>query len=337
MLGKYAVSRHFEHLADVERFHAAVDAGSFIAAAVALGTTPSAVSRALDRLERRLGAQLLRRTTRSLALTDHGRLYLEQTKAAFAMIRDTELALQSEDSAVAGRVRLSVPTTWGHYRAASRLAAFVQRYPEVEIELNICNRNVDLVAEGFDAAVRLGELPDSGLVARPLEDAPLCLVASPDYLARAGEPQSFEALAAHRCIPFILPSSGRLLPWALRVDGTDVDWAPPARLTVADDVLGCVRLAEAGAGIAQSYDFIVADALRQGRLREVLVQTRGRSRRFSLLYAPHRHLSRATRALIAHLTEPDPDGDAGDRMSGRDTSQSTLANAAQQAARSSSV
>lgn len=298
--------RRFEHLADVELFQAAVESGSYTAAGVSLGLTPSAISRAVERLERRLGLQLLRRTTRSLSLTDAGRSYLQQSQAAFALLDDAERALTAAaaqaDAEIVGRVRLSVPTTWGHYRAAPLLGEFSRRHPQIAIELSISNRNVDLVAEGFDAAVRLGTLPDSGLVARPLEDAPLCLVAAPAYLARAGTPHTLDELALHVCIPFVLPSTGRLLSWPLRVDGADLDWTPPARLTVADDVLGCVHLAEHGAGITQTYDFIVADALRAGRLQDVLPHTRGRSRRFSLIYAPHRTLSRATRALIDFLT-----------------------------------
>jgi DNA-binding transcriptional LysR family regulator len=302
------MSRRFEHLADVELFQQAVMAGSLTAAAVVLGTTPSVISRAINRLETRLGVQLLRRTTRRLGLTDAGRLYLEQSQMAFALIDDAERALQDNAEAIAGRIRLSVPTTWGHHRAARRLALFTRRYPQVAIELSISNRNVDLIAEGFDAAVRLGMPPDSGLVARPLEDAELCLVASPEYLARAGEPADLDSLTGHACIPFIMPSTGRLMPWSLRLVGEDVEWMPPAHLSVAEDVLGCVSLALQGAGITQSYDFVVEDALARGALREVLPSMRGRTRRFSLLYASHRRLSAAMQALVGFLTEADGAG-----------------------------
>ncbi len=296
------MNRRFEYLADIELFQAAVEAGSFSAAAVRLGTTPSAISRGVERLERRLGLQLLRRTTRSLSLTDGGRVYLEHSQAAFALIDDAERAIRGDAEAISGRVRLSVSTTWGHHRAAARLAEFTRLHPQIAIEVSITNRNVDLVAEGFDIAVRLGTLPDSGLVARVLDDAALCLVASPDYLARAGTPDSIDALAHHSCLSFVLPSTGRVLPWSLRVDDNDIEWTPNATLTVSDDVLGCVSLAEHGAGITQTYDFVVEARLRNGRLVEVLPQTRGRHRRFSLIYAPHRRLSGATRALIDFLS-----------------------------------
>ncbi len=200
-----------------------VEHGSFTAGAVALSTTPSVLSRAVTRLETRLGRQLLRRTTRRIGLTDAGGLYLEQTRAAFALLGDAEREIQGQEGELAGRVRMSVPTTYGHYRLPPVLARFARQYPRVQVELNITNRNVDLVSEGFDLAVRLGHLPDSGLVARKLEDAALCLAASPDYLRRAGTPRTPDDLRRHVCLPFVMPSTGRLSPWVLREGGQDVD------------------------------------------------------------------------------------------------------------------
>ncbi len=295
------MSRRFDHLGDVEAFIAVVEHGSLTAGAVALSTTPSVISRAIARLEARLGSQLLRRTTRRIGLTEAGRLYLEQSRAAFSLIDDAERAIQGQDGELSGRVRLSVPTTYGHYRLPPQLCRFAAQYPRVQVEVNITNRNVDLIAEGFDLAVRLGALPDSGLVARKLEDATLCLVASPAYLARAGTPTRLDDLHAHACVPFVMPSTGRVAPWMFRVEGKDLDWTPPTRLEVSDDVLGVVSLAEHGVGLCQSYDFIVRDRIERGRLVEVLPALRGRSRPFSLIYAPHRRLSAASRALIEVL------------------------------------
>ncbi len=178
------MSRRFDHLGDVETFVTVVEKGSMTAGAVALATTPSVLSRAITRLEARLGVQLLRRTTRRLSLTEEGRLYLEQSRAAFALIDDAERAMQGQGDELTGSVRLSVPTTYAHHRLPALLQPFVLRHPQVRIELNITNRNVDLVAEGYDLAIRMGPLPDSGLVGRKLEDAPMCLLAAPDYIAR---------------------------------------------------------------------------------------------------------------------------------------------------------
>lgn len=300
------MARRFNHLADVEALVAVVDHGSLTAAAVALSTTPSVISRAIARLESRLGSQLLRRTTRRIGLTEAGRAYVEQARAAFHLIDDAERAVQGEAGVLTGQVRISVPTTYGHYRLPGLLRGFVQQHPQVRLEVNIANRNVDLVAEGFDLAIRLGPLPDSGLVARKLEDAALCVVASPEYLQRHGTPSSLDALARHVCLPFVMPSSGRLAPWLFRNGTDDVEWLPESRITVSDDVLGVVSLAQRGAGICQTYDFVVEEPLRAGRLVEVLPALRGRSRMFSMIYAPHRRLSAAARALIDALAAPSP-------------------------------
>jgi DNA-binding transcriptional LysR family regulator len=295
------MARQFDHMADVEAFVTIVDKGTISAAAVALGTTPSVLSRAVARLESRLGVQLLRRTTRRLSVTEAGTLYLEQARSAFGLIADAERAIQGRGGELSGTVRISAPTTYGHYRLPQQLQPFMALHPKVVIELSIANRNVDLVDEGYDMAIRLGELADSGLVARRLEESPVCLVAAPGYLQRAGTPVDLEQLAAHACLPFTLPSTGRQAPWLLRVDGRDVDWLAPPRMRVADDVLGVVSMAQQGMGICHTYRFVVEERLRNGQLVEVLPALCGRSKPFSLIYAPHRRMSAACRALIDSL------------------------------------
>ncbi|QJW57184.1 HTH-type transcriptional regulator PgrR [Serratia plymuthica] len=295
------MSRKFDYLGDVEAFIAVIEKGSFTAGAVALSTTASVLSRAVSRLETRLGQQLLHRTTRHLGLTEAGRLYLEQARSAFQQLDDAGREIQGLEGELTGRVRISVPTTYGHYRLPPLLARFAQQYPQVRVELNITNRNVDLIAEGFDLAIRLGDLPDSGLVARKLEDAALLLVASPGYLNRAGTPKTLEELERHMCLPFVMPRTGRLAPWVFRDGERDVDWLPSSSIEISDDVLGVVSLAEQGIGICQSYEFIVHDRMENGRLVEILPHLRGRSRPFSVVYAPHRRQSPATRAMIELL------------------------------------
>lgn len=296
------MSRKFDYLGDVEVFITVVEHGSFTAAAVALSTTPSVLSRAVSRLEVRLGRQLLQRTTRRVGLTEAGRIYLEQARSAFSLLDEAERDGRGQGGDLTGRVRISVPTTFGHYCLPPLLARFSQHYPRVKVELNITNRNVDLIAEGFDLAIRLGQMPDSGFVARKLQDAALLLVASPAYLHRMGMPQTLDELQQHMCLPFIMPRTGRIAPWVFRVGERDVDWLPASTVETSDDVLGVVSLAEHGMGICQSYEFIVRERIQRGQLVEVLPQLRGRSRPFSLIYAPHRRQSAATRALIDLLT-----------------------------------
>ena len=295
--------RQFDYLGDVEAFLAIADKGTISAAAVALGTTASVLSRAVARLEARLGVQLMRRTTRRLSLTDAGKSYLDQSRHAFAMMADAERSMRDQGGELSGTVRLSAPTTYGHYRLPPLLQAFMEQHPRVMVELSISNRNVDLVQEGYDMAIRQGALPDSGLIARQLEDAQLCLVAAPAYLARAGVPATIADLAQHACLPFTMPSTGKLAPWQLREEGRDVDWQPGARMHISDDVLGVVTLAQQGLGICQTYRFIADERLRSGQLAPVLPPHWGRTRPFSLIYPPHRSLSAACRALIEAITK----------------------------------
>jgi len=295
------MSRKYDHLSDVETFVTVVDRGSLTAAAVALSTTPSVISRALARLEARLGTQLLRRTTRSLGLTDAGRLYLEQTRTALCLIDDAERAVQAEGGEVTGRIRISAPTTFGHYRLPALLQGFAERYPAVRVDLNISNRNVDLAADDFDFAIRQGVLKDSSLIARKLEDAQLVLVCSPSYVQRRGLPRDLDALAQHDCLTFLLPRTGRAIPWQFMRDGEELDWPPASALEVTEDALGVVSLAEAGLGICQTFRFIAQDRLERGVLVEVLPELKGRSRPFSLIYTPQRRMTAAARALITCL------------------------------------
>lgn len=296
------MTRQFEYLGDVEVLLAVVEHGSFTAAAAALSTTASVLSRAVGRLEARLGQQLMRRTTRRIGLTEAGRRYADQARHAFELLKVAEGEAQSRSAVLRGRIRISAPTTFGHFRLPALLQPFLARHPGVRLELNITNRNVDLVAEGFDMAIRLGTLPDSGLVARKLEDAPLRLVATPEYLRRAGVPRTLDDLAQHACLPFILPRTGRHGAWSFRAGDDDVEWTPTSVIEVSDDVLGTVSLAEQGIGICQTYDFIVRDRLASGQFVELLPELGGRTRPFSLVYAPHRHQSAAARVLIATLT-----------------------------------
>jgi DNA-binding transcriptional LysR family regulator len=285
----------------LQLFCRAVEQGSFTGAAEAAGLTPAAVSRAVARLEQRLGVKLFRRTTRKVAPTDDGHLYYEQCRQALAQIEEAERALTGSQSAPRGLLRVSAPTTYAHYRLLPLVAGYGARYPQVEIELNVSNRNIDFIDEGYDIAVRLGVPADSRLVARKLEDASVGLFASPAYLKAHGTPKTLDDLERHRCIPFIMPSTGRTLPWLFRQRGQEIERTPRAAMRVSDDVLGCVTLARAGAGITQSYHFIVQGWLASGELVEVLPRLGGRSRPFSILYPRNRHMSARVRSFVDHV------------------------------------
>jgi DNA-binding transcriptional LysR family regulator len=298
------MSRRFDDLmlGSLELFCLAAELESFTAAAQAAGLSPAAVSRSVARLEARMGVRLFVRTTRRIHLTDGGRAYYEQCRQALSLMRDAESQLTGEQQAPAGVLRLSVASPYGHYRVLPLLPRFRARFPKVRIELHLSNRNIDFTGEGFDLAIRGRAPPDSGLIARKLEDAELVLVAAPAYLARAGRPDSLEALAAHECIQFVLPSTGQPVPWLFRRDGQDIELETPVSYSCTDDYMGMVTLARHGAGLLQTYRYIVQDDLNQGHLQQLLPEAGGRSRPFSLIYPDRRHTPLRVRAFIDFLT-----------------------------------
>lgn len=288
-------------LGSIELFCLAADAESFTAAAAQAGLTPAAVSRSIARLEERLQVRLFVRSTRKVRLTDAGRAYLKHCKPALTQIDEAERELTGTQSEPAGTLRISVPTTFGHCRVLPALPGFRARYPRVQVEVQLSNRNVDFTSDEFDLSIRARDQEDSGLIARRLLDAELVVVAAPGYLRRAGMPQTLGDLRAHDCIQFRLPSTGLAVPWVFKVEGRDVEVATTGGITCTDDLLGVVTLARHGGGLLQTYRFIVEEDLAQQRLQEVLTAFGGRSRPFSILYPATRHMPLRVRAFIDYM------------------------------------
>lgn len=268
-------------LPNLEAFCRTFETGSFSQAARVLGVTPQATSRSVARLEAALGSTLFRRTTRSLAPTDAARHYYDRCVRALALLSDGERELGQAGEATHGRVRVSVPTTYGHHRLLPALASFAERYPAVTVDVSVSNQNVDLVKDGFDLAIRRGPLRDKSLIARRLGEFPLGVYASSSYVARHGAPATPADLADHDCVTFLMPSSGRALPW-LFAGGVSIK--PAARFRCSEDVLGVITLARAGVGLIQVFDFLVAEDVARGTLVEVLAGHRGHSHGFALIY-----------------------------------------------------
>ncbi|MDB6143581.1 MAG: LysR family transcriptional regulator [Pseudomonas sp.] len=290
-------------LGSIELFCMAAEHASFTAAANSAGVTPAAVSRSISRLEERLGVRLFVRTTRHIQLTNSGREYYEECRLALSQLIEAERRVTGQQLEPSGVLRISMPTTYGHYRILPLLPKYRSRYPEVKVEIHLSNRNIDFVEEGYDLAIRGRSQHDSNLIARRLEDAPLVVVASPDYLKRAGVPQTLEDLEQHDCIQFELASNGRHIPWLFNDNGTEREQATFGGYSCADDYLGCVTLAQNGGGLFQTYRFIVDKDLREGRLQEVLQPFAGRSRPFSLLYQHARHVPLRVRSFVEFLME----------------------------------
>lgn len=290
-------------VSSIELFCKAATLGSFTAAAELLGVTPAAVSRSVMRLEERLGARLFARTTRKIKLTADGRLYFKHCRQALDQIEEVERAITGNQEVPRGNLRISVPTTYGHFRVLPLLPLYLETYPEVSVEIDVSNRNIDFVEEGFDLAIRLGKPTDSRLVARKLEDASVGVFASPKYLQHAGTPTSLEDLTHHHCIQFILPSTGRPMPWIFKDQGIDIEYPFTSRVRCQEDVLACVTLAKHDGGLFQIYHFIVEKNLENAELVEVLHPYSGRTRQFSILYPQNRHLSSKVRSFVAFLLE----------------------------------
>jgi DNA-binding transcriptional LysR family regulator len=299
------MKRHFDdlQLGSIELFCLAAEAGSFTAAAQLAGVTPAAVSRSILRLEQRLGSRLFARTTRSIRLTEAGRNFFLQCSQALTQLVEAQQEVMGAQTTPSGLLRISLPTTYGHHRILPLLPNFRALYPQVSVDIHLGNRNIDFVGEGYDLAIRVRAQPDSSMIARLLEDAKLVVVASPDYLQKAGTPQTLEDLVQHDCIQFELPSSGRRISWLFQENGEDREVMSDGGYSCSDDVLGGVTLAKHGAGVFQTYKFIVEKELADGSLIEVLQPYAGRSRPYTLLYPHGRYVPQRVRAFVDFLLQ----------------------------------
>jgi DNA-binding transcriptional LysR family regulator len=252
-----------DNAAGLAAFVKTVETGSFSAAARLAGTTPSSVSKSVGRLERRLGVQLFARSTRTLGLTLEGSAYFERISPLLAALSEAQDVIQTA-SAAEGRLRVSMPTDIGRLLMDPITQIFLRRHPGIRLELDMSDRHVDLIREGYDLALRAGQVDDSELVVRSLGSAPLVLVASPDHLDRHGRPESLEALKAARHVRYRL--GGR--PFPIRfADGASLQ---PEGVLDCDSGFALRAAAVNGVGIAQLLRWTVDEDLRAGRLEIVM-------------------------------------------------------------------
>ncbi|WP_235532116.1 LysR family transcriptional regulator [Pelomonas sp. Root1237] len=255
---------------DLLLFARVMEAGSFSRAAERVHWPKSTVSRRIGALETRLGEKLLQRTTRKLTLTDFGAGVLEHARAVASEV-DGALALAlHRQQKPSGRLRVSMPADFAQEVAAGMLAEFALAYPEVQLELDLTPRRVDLIGEGFDLAIRMGSMDeDSQLAARKLATTHWGLYASPGYLERVGEPLLPQALDTMHGL-MLLTRHGEPVPWRLQREGAEPHLARPAQRTLANAPSLLAQLAQSGVGIAGIDRLIVRDALALGRLQRLL-------------------------------------------------------------------
>ncbi|HEV2540619.1 MAG TPA: LysR family transcriptional regulator [Frateuria sp.] len=290
-----------EDFAAISAFVRVVEAKSFAAAAAQLGMTPSGVSRAVSRLEERLGARLLFRSTRALRLTDDGAVFHARCKDILADLAEATEALGYANRKPIGKLRVGLSLAVGRAALIPRLTEFEQRYPDIRLELSMSDLPTDMNGEGIDCAVRVGELEDSSLIARKIGYLRNVVCASPDYLARYGSPQTIEDLKRHRCINYVYPN-GRPRQWMFDGPGGAVAVDIDAHLLI-NDAESVIQAAAAGLGVTQAPHMLVACMLDLGKLELVMPEIRSTGKPVWIVYPQKKHLSARVQAFIEWVRE----------------------------------
>jgi DNA-binding transcriptional LysR family regulator len=274
-----------------------VQEGSFRSAARALGMPKTTVSRKVAELEEQLGVQLLQRTTRTLALTDAGAAFVEEAEGAFARLETAQEAVTELQREPRGKLRVTTTIPLGEHFLAPIVADFLDAYPGVEVTVHLTDRQVDLVTERFDIAIRTGALPDSSLVAKLLGSSAYRVVASPAYLGRHGTPRRPADLSAHACLRFTKSGTAVRTTWPFG-KGKRATEVPVSGRLISDDFVVLRKAAERGLGIARLPIVVVHEALRAGTLVNLLEGHAPPPTPVHILHAGGRHVPPRTRAFI---------------------------------------
>ena len=289
-----------DRLTNMRVFTQVVESKSFTGAAEKLGMTRAGVSKSVQQLEKQLGARLLNRTTRRVSPTEVGLAYHDRCVAILADVDEAERAVSSLHDEPRGRLRINAPMSFAMLHLAEPLNDFMERYAEVQVQLIMNDRQVDMIDGGFDIGVRIGALADSSMIARRIGVSHNALVASPDYVAAHGEPQHPDDLMEHTCLTY-----GHLatdVRWRFKKASTEVTVTVPGHLCVNNgDVLrdAAVR----GRGIVLLPTFISGDDLRAGKLVRLLPGWEREPADISVIYPPHRYLSAKVRVFIDFLAQ----------------------------------
>jgi DNA-binding transcriptional LysR family regulator len=281
----------------MEVFVAVVDAGSFTAAAEMFAMSPVMVGKHIRQLEEKLGARLLARTTRRQSLTEIGRQYAERCRQILADIKAAESGAEAMRSTPRGTLRISAPVSFGTQRLAPAMTDYLAAHPDVSLDLDLSDRMIDLVEEGYDAAIRIGELRDSTLVARPLTEYRMMLCASPEYLKQAGTPKTPEDLAHHQCLDFA--PLNRRVRWNL--NGTESEF--PASRFRSNQGQALRMAALRGYGILLQSEALLGEDVASGRLVPVLEEYLPAPRPVSLVYPRDRLATPKMTTFIAFMLE----------------------------------
>lgn len=283
----------------MQAFVAAVQTGSMTAAAAQLGVSPAMVGQHVAALEERLGTRLLNRTTRRQHLTDFGASYFEQCRDILDRVALAEREAETLHAAPRGNLRITTPTTFGAEALMPALKRYREAAPDVTLDVVLTDRNVDLVEEGFDVAFRIGTLPDSRLIARPLMPYRMMICASPDYLSRHGTPEHPEQLGTHETIGFTRASRSR---WRLSRGDETVEVTPSCSVTV-NSGQALRTAARAGLGIIMQPAILLSSDVEAGHLIQLLPDWHMGQRPMSLLYYRDQRMTPRLRSFISFATE----------------------------------
>lgn len=286
----------------MQLFVRVAELASFSRAAESLSLPRGSVSRQIQALEDELGTRLLHRTTRRVQLTQDGMVYYERARDLLANLDELDTLFQRDPASISGRLRVDMPVPVATKMVLPLLPAFLQKHPGIELELSSSDRLVDVIQEGFDCVVRIGELSDSGLVARSLGQLTVLNCASPDYLTRFGWPESPEDLASHALVHYV-PTMG-IRPQGFEIWRDDQSqWIKTGGVVTVNSTESYHAACLAGLGIIQAPRVGVREALRSGKLVEILPQYRARPMPVSLIWPHRRNLSRRVHLFMAWLSE----------------------------------
>ncbi|MBK8454884.1 MAG: LysR family transcriptional regulator [Thiofilum sp.] len=289
------------YLENLRTFVAVVDLGTLTQAADQLYIAKSAVSRRMAELEEHLGVQLFHRTTRAMTLTPEGQQFYERSRGILDAVFEAENEVKSAKQHLKGKFKITAPLTFGLEHLSPLLNAFLCEHPDLELDLDFSDRQVDVIEEGFDLALRIGHLEDSNLKAKVLSPIRRVLCASPDYLARHGEPHTIEQLSTHPLLHYTLAPLRHTLFYRDE-QGNNSPIPMPIRLA-ANNGSFLMQAAIAGQGITFLPTFIVYKALEAGQLKIVLPDHAWEQAQLYALYPPTRHLAQRVRRLIDFLQQ----------------------------------
>lgn len=276
--------------AGIDEFIAVATTGSFTRGAKALGVSPTHVSRAVMALEQRVQAPLFHRTTRTVRLTDTGRVFFERCER-IAQERDEAIALISEQSEPQGELRVTCSTAMGERFVAPIIRRFAMRHPRLTVSIELSNRVIDLVGEGFDLAVRTGAVTDPRLIATRVASRTLYTCAAPSYLSRAGRPQKVEELKKHECI------AGTATTWHFKAEGQDIVHRPQGRFR-CNSGHAVMEACIAGLGVCQLPDFYILPHLKHGMVELLLEDVQPDDEPIWAVYPQRRHLLPKVRQVV---------------------------------------